>query len=140
MYKNIGKKIKTLATVIFALDAIGFFIGGIVLIVVGADSRRGGEEAILLGIAMMIVGPLFAWIASWMLYGFGELIDKTAEIAENTRTGANGAPQYQPVGGTAAPVQNQAQRMAELNDMLRTGLISQEEYNAAVNGNVGAGR
>jgi hypothetical protein len=32
----------------------------------------------------MALGSLISWISSLALYGFGELIEKTAEIARNT--------------------------------------------------------
>ena len=33
----------------------------------------------------MIIGPLVAWISSWMLYAFGELVEKTIDNENNTR-------------------------------------------------------
>ena len=34
------------------------------------------------GLAVMIVGPLAFWIGSFVLYGFGELIENATVIAE----------------------------------------------------------
>ena len=34
------------------------------------------------GLAVMIVGPLAFWIGSFVLYGFGELIEKTVDTNE----------------------------------------------------------
>ena len=78
MYSNIGKKIKVLAIVIFGIEAFAAFLSAIALMSVD-------EEMIPGGIIILLVGPLLAWISSWLLYGFGELIDKTCDIERNTR-------------------------------------------------------
>ena len=75
MYNNIGGKIKVLAKCIFVIDAIAMFVVGIVLL---------SEELIGAGLLTMFLGPVLAWVSSWLLYGFGELIDKASEIADNT--------------------------------------------------------
>ena len=82
MYENIGSKIKGLATTIFVIEAIASVILGIVLLATD-------EALILLGIITLIGGPIVAWVSSFLLYGFGELIDKTSKIEENTRRDGN---------------------------------------------------
>lgn len=81
MYKNIGLKIKSLAMGIAIFMAILDFLYGIFLI---AESQ-GDIVWVLVGVLVMLVGPVITWISSWMLYGFGELIDKAAAIERNTR-------------------------------------------------------
>ena len=78
MFNNIGKKLKTLAVVIFILECLGGLIGGIIII-----SETYEEE---IGVIMLIVTPIVAWISSWFLYGYGEIIDKLQEISYNTGT------------------------------------------------------
>ena len=73
MYENIGKKIKGLAVWMFIVDAIGGIITGIVL---------AAEEGIF--ILISIGAPIVAWISSWLLYGFGELIDACYDNKINT--------------------------------------------------------
>jgi hypothetical protein len=77
MFSNIGNKIKTFAIFLFVIEAIGAIFTGIALIAELYDEW--------IGVLVMFAGPVVAWISSWLLYGFGELIDKTCEIAENTR-------------------------------------------------------
>jgi hypothetical protein len=78
MYENIGEKIKILAKVLFAvLSALGV-IGGIVVL-----SLDEGLE--ILAVLLIFLLPLIAWISSWCLYGFGEIIDKLTDIEDNTR-------------------------------------------------------
>ena len=78
MYDNIGGKLKGLAKVLFIVPAIAAVLAGIVLM-------STDEHLILYGLLVMVVGPIVAWISSWFLYGFGELIDKACDIERNTR-------------------------------------------------------
>ena len=68
MYDNIGGKIKGLAKVSFIVAAIAEVITGIALM--AAD-----EDLILYGLLVLIAGPIIAWVSSWFLYGFGQLIE-----------------------------------------------------------------
>ena len=82
MYDNIGGKIKGLAKAVFIVEAIAAVIAGIALVAID-------EDLILFGVLTLILGPAVAWVSSWLLYGFGELIDRVCEIAKNTRTSPN---------------------------------------------------
>ena len=84
MYNNIGKKIKVLVIVLCILECIGAFVTGIIFV-----SDSSDEE---IGVIIMIAGPIFAWISSWFLYGYGEIIDKLQDIANNTGSKMPGAP------------------------------------------------
>ena len=75
MFKNIGKKLKVLAHVLFWVELIGAAVGGLVMI----------ED--LVALPVIAGGILVAWVSSMFIYGFGELIDKTCEIAANTGSG-----------------------------------------------------
>ena len=82
MYDNIGSKIKGLAEGVFIGEAVLSAIVGIALL-------ASGEDLILTGFLVLLFGPIVAWVSSWLLYGFGELIDRVCEIAQNTRTSQN---------------------------------------------------
>jgi len=105
-YDNIGGKIKTLAKTIcvigvilsFIIGVIWFF-GGIISLANSPPSNDhsyasppqvsggilggggGGVPMIIMGIIAAVVGSLFSWIASFVLYGFGELVETNAKIA-----------------------------------------------------------
>ena len=64
MYNNIGGKIKDLAIGTFIVEAIAFVIAGFALMI---DTEG-------LSLLLIIVGPIIAWVSSWLLYGFGEII------------------------------------------------------------------
>jgi len=75
MYENIGGKIKGLAKVLFILEAIVAFITGIYLI-----AEANNDSDTFFCVLLMFGGPIMAWISSWCLYGFGELVDKACSI------------------------------------------------------------
>ena len=82
MFKNIGRKIKTLALVLFWIElVIGVLAAlgaGIAMI---ATEGRHNSLMVVAGIATIIIGSglvfLFAWIGSFFMYGLGQLIDDT---------------------------------------------------------------
>ena len=79
-YDDIGKKIKGLAKASFIVEAIGAIITGFAFLIGwGLDAWWA--------LFIIFFGPIVAWVSSWLLYGFGELIDKTIDIEENTRNG-----------------------------------------------------
>lgn len=77
MFENIGRKIRILAQVVFWVGVIGSCVAGLVVLV-------KMESAI--GLLIMLGGGATALISGWLAYGFGELIDKTTEIAQNANT------------------------------------------------------
>ena len=127
MFRNIGKKIKGLASVLFWIQAILYILTGIGIIIfsiVGGNymSRLGisGGIRIALGIIVGLLfaglGFLLAWLSQFILYGFGELIDKTAETEKNTAelkkkleslSAAPAAPAHAAPAYAARPVQPQ---------------------------------
>jgi len=77
MYANIGKKIKGLTKCAFFVEALAAVLAGLFLLFCGANF-------IILGLLLLICGPIVAWISSWILYAFGELVDKITENEKNT--------------------------------------------------------
>lgn len=63
MYKDIGNKIKTLAGVICWIGILAFGF-------VGVYTGR---------LMVAIIGAFASWIGTFVLYGFGELIDQTTQ-------------------------------------------------------------
>ncbi len=116
MYDNIGGKIKGLAKVLFIVTAIAEVITGIALMATD-------EDLILYGFLVMIVGPIVAWVSSWLLYGFGELIDKASDIERNTRGGER---------KSEAQSKVDSERISKIEKLRSQGLITEEEYQAAI--------
>lgn len=68
LYTDIGKKIQNWAKWIFIAEAITAVISAFVLM---------GNSDIFLGLLLLICGPLAAWVSSWILYAFGQLVEDT---------------------------------------------------------------
>lgn len=77
-YNNIGGKIKGLAKFLFGIQVITIVIGGLILVAQGNDS-------FVTGLLIILFGPIIAWISSWFLYGFGQLIENSDIIANEHR-------------------------------------------------------
>ena len=84
MYKNIGKKIKGFAVAIAIILSIVYIILGIVMLLSADSQSAAGNAGIIGGVITILLGPVLAWIGSWFLFGYGELVDKTASVKENT--------------------------------------------------------
>ncbi len=82
MYDRIGKKIKGLANALMIIGIVLSVISGCIMI---ADSH----SLILPGLIVIIVGCLGAWLGNLVLYGFGELVDKTCDMEELLRASIN---------------------------------------------------
>lgn len=82
MYKNIGRKIKGLAKFICWIGITISVIWAIYLFSYDTDYYYNNIK-IITGIIILIAGPIISWIGSFFAYGFGELIEKTTEIADN---------------------------------------------------------
>ncbi|MBE6681577.1 MAG: hypothetical protein E7600_04735 [Ruminococcaceae bacterium] len=75
MYSDIGLKVKGLAKAIFVIETILAIIVGLSLCFID----------ILIGLLVIICVSVFAWVSTWILYAFGELVHKTSENENNTR-------------------------------------------------------
>ena len=75
MYDNIGSKIKGLAKAIFIVEAILSIIISITLLI---ETEQAAYSIFL------FLGPILSWISSWLIYGFGEIIDKLCNIEQNS--------------------------------------------------------
>ncbi len=79
MYDNIGGKIKGLAKAMFIVEVIGAVIAGIALVATDAGF-------ILIGLLTLFCGPIIAWVGSWILYAFGELVEDIHAIRNKEGT------------------------------------------------------
>lgn len=84
MFNNIGRKIKTFAKVMCWIGIIVSVAAGLVMIATSFSSYAPAA-GIVSGILTAVMGSLFSWVGSFMMVGFGELVENTAEIAANTR-------------------------------------------------------
>ena len=76
MFGEIGKKIKILITVVVILTSLLCIIMGTCMLF---DANRDQSMRIL-GVILAVAGPISCWISGFLIYGFGELIDKVCTI------------------------------------------------------------
>lgn len=87
MYHNIGKKIHILAIILAAISFAGFLTAAVIFLVAafkaeaGTTVRAAGFEGAGLFFVLALLSPLF----SWVLYGFGSLVDASERQAEQEK-------------------------------------------------------
>lgn len=116
MYDNIGGKIKVLARVAFFVEAIAAGIVGIVLM-------ASYDDGILVGFLVAVGGGAVALFSSWLLYGFGEIIDRTCDIARNACGGLK---------KSEAQSKVDCERISKIEKLRSQGLITEDEYLQAI--------
>ena len=77
MFSNIGGKIKSLAQIVCWMGIICSVVSGIILI----DTD---DDLAFLGFVIIIIGSLLSWVSSFVLYGFGQLVENSDKLVLNT--------------------------------------------------------
>ena len=85
LYENIGGKIKKLAFGLFLFYAVASVIFALVYLF------QGGE--LIIGLLILVLGPVFSFIGSWILFAFGQLVENSDILVKNA---------FQPRNQTAA--------------------------------------
>lgn len=113
MYQNIGEKIK--------FYAIGIAVFGIITcVIIGIAIIR--TEAPMSGLAVIVFGSLGAWIASWFLYGYGELIETVSDIASELvyiRQNHQQSSEVQEQNRAVGHIQNKMSKPMNLHEIAR---------------------
>lgn len=84
MFSNIGRKIKITAKVLCWIGIISSVAGGVGMIAAGFSglfTQASGIVTVLGGIGTALLGSLLSWVGSFMMVGFGELVENSAIIA-----------------------------------------------------------
>ena len=136
LYSNIGSKIKNWAKWVFIVEAISSVIGAICMMASAEDSWM-----LVVGMIVLVVGPLIAWVSSWLLYGFGEIIVKLTAIERNTRS-TNADKEESSVHTNEENEQQvhiltdeekvRKQKIARIAELRKKGLITEEMYQNAI--------
>lgn len=116
MKNETGEKIKGLARTIFIVEIIFAIIAGIALMV-------SKENLIIIGLLVLFGGCLIAWVSFWLLYGFGEIIDKLYYIEKNTCVGEH---------KSKAQSNVVYERIDKIEKLRSQGLITEEEYQQVI--------
>ena len=75
MFDNIGSKIKSLAKICTWVGIIFSFLAGFLMFATNA----------FVGILTIVVGSIAAWVGSFLLYGFGQLIENSDKLVEASK-------------------------------------------------------
>lgn len=78
MFDNIGSKIKNLAQGVC-------FIGIACSVICGISFLAIDEDLFLVGLLVAVIGALCSWLGTFLLYGFGELIERVTSIDEKMK-------------------------------------------------------
>ncbi len=112
MYDNIGGKLKALAKIQFLILTVASATVGIVMLV----------SEMALGLLFLFGVPVVAWVASWLLYGFGELVEKVCHIEGKLCNGVTGTTAAASIDG----------RTKDIMELHRQRLITDGEYEQAM--------
>lgn len=84
MFKNVGKKIKLYAKVLFIIQMVISIIAALVLITAAMDFVGDTDGLSLLFIPLILIGMgisiLLAYLSVMFLYAYGEITDNTADL------------------------------------------------------------
>ena len=81
MFDNIGGKIKGLASFICWMGIIACVIAGIAMISSATQGRYTDEAMVWTGIGVGVLGSLLSWVSSFVLYGFGTLVENSEQLS-----------------------------------------------------------
>lgn len=73
MFNNIGGKIKK-------VSEIATTVGMIASVVLGIIIMLPGDLMVLVGLLVMVLGCFFSWIGSFLLCGYGQLIENSDKL------------------------------------------------------------
>ena len=117
MFDNIGRKIMTLAKIICWLGIIPCVIVGIALILYD-------DNLIFAGVLTIVFGAVFSWIGSFLLYGFGQLIENSSIIAKDfVRKNDKHSKKEQ-----KKEEENRKNRFEKIQQMLNDASVAEDEY------------
>ena len=135
LYKNIGEKIKGWAKWVFIIGAISSIIGALGMLFSAED-----EWMLIVGLLALVVGPLVAWVSSWLLYAFGQITDdlhamRNKECPSKKASGNNNVnidEQSQDCESTHIDPIHQ-RKIARITELRKKGLRTEEMYQSAIN-------
>ena len=78
-FDNIGGKIKSFAELSCWITILLIWVSSLSIFIILLENKRTIEYC-WIPIVSAVVGPLFIWICSWVIYAFGELVEDTHAI------------------------------------------------------------
>lgn len=123
MFENIGSKIKGLASVLRWIGIGASILAGLIMF-------ETDDDLFGWGFLTMIVGPLMTLFSSFLLYGFGELVENSAIIAgKDTDKGTDKGAVVKNTDETLRVKSAVEEKIEKLDFLKNKGYITEEEYN-----------
>lgn len=110
MYKGIGGKIKTLAGVITCIGILLSIVSGVTLMVL---------DYVVAGIFVMLAGFLFSWVSTFILYGFGQMVENSDKLV---------AIEKMKLDSRLDELESKADKADELAKWNKAGFLTDEEF------------
>ena len=85
MHDNIGGKIQALAKVIMWIGIVVSGLLGLLGVISSFSMYGGGAIVALISLIGAGLGALGSWVGSFILYGFGSLINSSQETADELK-------------------------------------------------------
>lgn len=89
MFTNIGSKIQVLGKVLCWIGIAFCILTGILLIAGGSMFSEyystSNVSSVVTGILVMVIGSVISWASSFMMIGFGKIVQCAEQIADNTK-------------------------------------------------------
>ncbi len=131
-----GRKIKVLAQVMMWIGVVMCGISGLIVLAQGFELMQYSEEGILMvlmGLLIAGLGFLMSWVSSFMLYGFGQIVENSDKIV-------NILEQHTGISGESYPQYGQYSQYGQYGQYDQYGQYgqpqqSQSEYNPYANSN-----
>lgn len=83
MFNNVGGKIKALVQVTFVMTCVAAGLIVLIFFMIACDNGGGAWLGFLFSILGAAVLIFFSWIGSFVLYGYGELVDTNQKIEKH---------------------------------------------------------
>ena len=120
---QVGSIIKLLAKLLLVFGVVGSVLVGLTLTIQGFVHILTQDELIAIGMSVLVLGSIVSITTSALMYGFGELIERTQEIAKNTRGGEMKSEEQYKVD---------SERINTIERLRSKGMITEEEYRQAI--------
>lgn len=108
MFKNIGKKIMVLTTVLCIIGLVLSLVAGFSVFYVLGDKINNIAVAISAGVLVALLYGLICWIGSFVTYGYGKLIDNTDKLVKTLEKIAD-KEEHKPTAEVKATAEQNAQ-------------------------------
>ncbi len=88
MFDNIGSKIKILAIVCCIIGIVATIASQVIVVFTAKYTTSTSYDALII-VLNIIIGVVISWVSSFVLYGFGQLVENSDTVVELLKTKDN---------------------------------------------------